>query len=514
MMLTHGPAIEETDHSTPREKSLNVALSGGGLRATFFAFGAILYLLDSQDARRIAAISSVSGGSIANGVLADSNGFGNSEASDATRERIARATWILSQRGAIFAPTLAKIFLVSIVSALALSGFVALLPLIVLSVTGYSNSIPDVYTLAFPALLIAVSLTVIYTLLAIPLASWIPRKSSQISAYERTVRYAATGRTQNGSRSQKTQTQPVIQKRLHTLNSTGVSHVFCATELLSGQPVFMSNHLIDSPVFGSGPATMRLSHAIYASAAFPAVFPPLSVSTRSWRGMGDQATRPPRLFLSDGGVFNNLATDWFDTNTPGGSGATNAPSPANADYLVVNASKPGRIKSRRSWIYGLHLPALWRAMVVMQENTVRPRISLLKGEEGTAIVDISETPFALLERLMTHSDRYVKLRASRVASWLHEGRRENHWTNLASESATVPTQLERVAPTRAIHLLRHGYMNTAVAMSCLFGSYFTPQSGARGEEWFANLVESGAPKKLKHRRAALVQATSDPATIS
>ena len=46
-----------------------VALSGGGVRASAFALGALLYLVDSGLNRRVAVISSVSGASLTNGFL-------------------------------------------------------------------------------------------------------------------------------------------------------------------------------------------------------------------------------------------------------------------------------------------------------------------------------------------------------------------------------------------------------------------------------------------------------------
>ena len=55
---------------TPSDGHLAVALSGGGHRATLFALGALLALVDRGLNRRVAQISSVSGGSIANAFVA------------------------------------------------------------------------------------------------------------------------------------------------------------------------------------------------------------------------------------------------------------------------------------------------------------------------------------------------------------------------------------------------------------------------------------------------------------
>jgi len=50
-------------------KSIGIALSGGGHRATLFALGALLYLVDSGRNKDVTMISSVSGGSITNAFL-------------------------------------------------------------------------------------------------------------------------------------------------------------------------------------------------------------------------------------------------------------------------------------------------------------------------------------------------------------------------------------------------------------------------------------------------------------
>jgi hypothetical protein len=57
--------------TAPVEKDLEVALSGGGMRAAAFSLGVLMYLFDVGAAARIRQISSVSGGSITNGFMAN-----------------------------------------------------------------------------------------------------------------------------------------------------------------------------------------------------------------------------------------------------------------------------------------------------------------------------------------------------------------------------------------------------------------------------------------------------------
>ena len=73
-------------HGTDGSVDLGVSLSGGGHRATLFGLGVLLYLAHAHDERdrplssRVAAISSVSGGSITNGFLAQSLDYRCAEA--------------------------------------------------------------------------------------------------------------------------------------------------------------------------------------------------------------------------------------------------------------------------------------------------------------------------------------------------------------------------------------------------------------------------------------------------
>src|SRR5688572_18671350 len=62
------------DKATSRD--LGVALSGGGHRASLFALGALLYLVDSRANERVATVCSVSGGSITNAYVAQECDFG------------------------------------------------------------------------------------------------------------------------------------------------------------------------------------------------------------------------------------------------------------------------------------------------------------------------------------------------------------------------------------------------------------------------------------------------------
>ena|SRR5437868_10576163 len=96
-------------------KSLAVSLSGGGHRATLFALGALMYLVDAQANADVTSIASVSGGSITNGFVGQTLNFRKTNG-DEFRARVARplATQIANS-GTLFAPLLTKVYVVILV---------------------------------------------------------------------------------------------------------------------------------------------------------------------------------------------------------------------------------------------------------------------------------------------------------------------------------------------------------------------------------------------------------------
>ena len=54
---------------------IGIALSGGGYRASLYALGALVYFVDARINKHVSVISSVSGGSITNGYVAQECDF-------------------------------------------------------------------------------------------------------------------------------------------------------------------------------------------------------------------------------------------------------------------------------------------------------------------------------------------------------------------------------------------------------------------------------------------------------
>lgn len=458
--------------STTGLRDIAVALSGGGHRASLFALGVLLYLVDTGKNRRVAMISSVSGGSITNGYVAQACDF--STVTPEEFDRIAAGLLDCIVRRGLFAGSWL--------------------------VRGYGLAIAA-----------GAALTVSATFLGWPV-QWPPAAgagAAVLLGVLALMRGAIVGRLLT----QRFFTHEGRATRLTDL-SRNVEHVLCATDITSGAPFYFSTaqggHAL-SPALGHSHlpntrlASLTLADAVRASAAFPGGIPPkrlllgdvrydfkLSSAAAVWqvehtthRKAGDY--RPRLLFLADGGVWNNLGTQavlehavyFGDRDKPEDlflSGRYN-----NRQVLVVNASAP--MRSEGSW--KLHVPllaegaALLRSIDTLNSNTVNPRIDALRQVRQCTVVsiaDVRDRAFPYHEvsdfkgRYPDDTDLQRLRNDQSMSSWSelrlldtlgHE--------SLAWHCSALPTTLGRISRADALRLVIHGYQNA-------LGEYF-----ARGE---------------------------------
>ena len=110
--------MDQTD-GTDGSVDIGVSLSGGGHRATLFGLGVLLYLAHAHDerdeplSRRVSAISSVSGGSIANGFLAQSLDY---RCAEGVQVEVAAQTLAtqLAEHGVLFARRRVKAYAIAL----------------------------------------------------------------------------------------------------------------------------------------------------------------------------------------------------------------------------------------------------------------------------------------------------------------------------------------------------------------------------------------------------------------
>ena len=248
------------------EKTIGLALSGGGSRAVAFHLGTLHALEDLNLLNEVDVISGVSGGSVMAGIV------GYTEAPFA---EIDRNTVQFLRRGLV-APGLAKL----------------LHP---------ARAVPLVWNLAFVTL---------PTLLADLLARSAGRVASLFPGLRRACsplsrcswpfrrRYSRTNVLADAIADVVGPQQCDAPTRQHK------SIVFNACELRTGTAFRMSNHLFGSYRYGWAPAgELRVADAVMASAAYPPFLPPFDWK-RPFERNGKTDTH--RVVVTDGGVFENL----------------------------------------------------------------------------------------------------------------------------------------------------------------------------------------------------------------
>jgi predicted acylesterase/phospholipase RssA len=471
------------------EREIVVALSGGGHRATIFALGVLLYLVDTGLNKRVGYISSVSGGSIANGFVAQHCDF-----SKVTVDEFDQIASALLQR---------------IVSGGLYRGMFALPYMILLAL-----SLPllfCMYNLHWP---VPISGTTM--LLLIALVAGIGFLRGMVVTLELSRRFFS----HNGNRT-----------RLNEL-SRSVEHVFCSTDLRSTTPVYFSTWnggYVHFPPKGSCRlsetpfANISLSTVVRASAAFPGGIPPKrlwigSAFERSIDGwsFGDSGWfvrntnywnindyKPTFFFLADGGVWNNLGTQAIfehevlrHFNFDGSANLDWRGTSRNFDVIVANASAPVKAQSLWRLVVPLvgDIGSLFRSINILTAHNVALKIAELRSMNRCVVVDINDSVGDVADRvemsaLKLHPDdgdlrAYMEaLKALSkyndvdtgfysFADWDVFRISEIDSPRLARECSALPTTLGRISRKHAISLLVHAYQN---AQPDLFGKLGYPR---------------------------------------
>ena len=352
---------------------IGVAISGGGHRATAYGLGVLLYLVDAGLNRKVGTITSVSGGSILNAFVAllrsadgaaprsfRSYSPGEFDVPAAHLAHLlagSRKVWIVSMAAAIFAAGTAVAATVlwevdGMASLLALALFLLGISCLIGPKSG--GTLWGWWGSWFYCCAIAWILA----------AGWISGARTEawgaclsvsvlLSGYLLLQRHRVAEAAFEHAICKPLRPDPrrwITRRTTLEEMGTDVRHVFCATEMHSGQHAYFSHDFVYARGFGLGrPAALPVATAIQVSANFPGGFPirPLRASRfgffltdrfedaiekdiQSGRDIlmpdediawshANQEFAPIRplpdwLMLSDGGVFDNLAVDWFLEN--------------------------------------------------------------------------------------------------------------------------------------------------------------------------------------------------------
>ncbi|MEU0118461.1 patatin-like phospholipase family protein [Streptomyces bobili] len=402
------------------EQTIGVSLSGGGHRATLFSLGALLAIVDLGYQSRVRWISSVSGGSITNAYVANKCDYAKTN-SDEFQQVCRDALNLLSDHGSATGGWLGRIRWVGFIAGLLLSlagVFIGLFS----GMPGFLLS-----ALSYPAGLLIWRMRGLLVELGMRDA-WC--------------------RSEDGN--------PRILGSIPRV----VEHIFCAVDVRRAQPVFLSNSYVAEGHWVHKMRALPVARAIRASAAFPGLLPPVRLRLHriiDWQ-QGFIESQRRQAFLVDGGVYNNLATEWtrrlprYDHNTDGLVLQRHHSAPVHI-HLVIDASAPQRLSSRvlhELPIFG-SLYTLLRTYNATYESTLSAaRRDYQRDAEKDALVIVS---------------------AQSCPGWgntIPDGIKtldRNGWRTMSWTTVATKTTLSKIRQRNSIRILAHGYVLTLGALT-------------------------------------------------
>ena len=449
-------------------RPIGVALSGGGHRASVWATGVLAAVVDAGLGADVVSVSSVSGGSIANGVVAQNLDL-RTATPDGFDAAIKDSLVNYARVGLFPAGPLTKGYLRFLIATLvvAVVTLVGLLVAFVAAAASWMNG--------------ATAAIVLAALGVVTVLAWVV--AAVLVARRGTVVRSALARThfRGDRRSLGTRLDQVTRD---------VNHVFLTTDLEAGDQFYLAPRFLYGFREGvADPASTgtTIAAAVQASAGLPGAFPPIVLETgefrRSWNVPGDvPEVSPRRVVLSDGGVYDNMADQWES-----GVAARIERWPElgeiqqPAEVLIVANSSAGwgwdPFGSMR-WPKR-ELTALMRNQGVQYDvSTSRRRRALVQtwmdnerrgsGQQGV-IVMIDRSPYVVGDAFASGQDDRGA-RAREAVRFLGEGAEARAgWARRARANASVPTVLGALGVAETLDLLEHAYTSTLVGLYVIEG---------------------------------------------
>jgi predicted acylesterase/phospholipase RssA len=499
------------------DESLEVALSGGGLRATAFGLGVLLYLIDSGLNRKVKTISSVSGGSITSGFIASECDFASITDKEEFVSIASRLSQIICGKGKfhgfwlISRPYLVILF----VSGLAIFGWLVTILVGLLAATAWQVSVRAV---SLNEVVLFCVIALLWGVAALYRGEMVLRWISSTFYYRKPI-------------------------TLGSLSRRKVDHVFCATDLTSASPIFFSTKgggRVYSQSYGRGDgADVPLKTAVCSSAAFPPLVPPLR-----FKIAGRNFTSKPNIldyiYLSDGGVWNNLGTDWSRLRSQYAT-AERAwlmtaqqtemkfvikqllqNCPTAGVLLIANASKPE--KRMNLWILKIPMLSiivtLIRVLSVTVNSTVESRAADIENtarlrmlnnpdrwELGSEVPPPkhviwgqnvgTDTPLAIAIEMTRKPGESAKAYSmvGGLEQWMHkpdeyqselQTPQHQELMPLWEGDDIVPTTFDNLGPRDTLRMIVRGYLNTRETLAVAFTNHNPPPLPKR--QWFEDLL--------------------------
>ncbi len=457
------------------ERDLGIALSGGGHRATVFSLGALLAVADTGLNRQTVSISSVSGGSVANGTVMVGPDFGTSSAQD-IEAHFARAVASVAHRGVLQggAPETK-----GYMRRLSVAGISLVVGLLATLVGGFGR-------------FVAVLVPGLVLLIGGGASAWRLFEKRSLKT-ERAIDVEALGNA--------TSTLADQQRR-----DLAVHHVICTTELQTGTEFFFSNRMVYGDQFGgcTGPCELPLSTAVQASACVPGAFrardidlsvlglQPVTVEVpvKKQPGRTERVT-VTQIVVDDGGVYDNMADEWdygfANRAKHRWSGVTTVQSRRAPYLLVVNGSGGwDRLKPIVGRGLKFELDGLLRAKDVQYDVSTSHRRRALADDfiastrnddpnddvDGT-FIQITANPYRLPGKFAPKPGCVPDDKANRATDALAfldgYGLTSDGWDELVHRTSGVATTLKALGQDICVDLLEHAYILTSVNTYVILG---------------------------------------------
>lgn len=455
---------------------IGVALSGGGHRATIWGLGVLLYMADAGRQGDVGVITSVSGGSIANGVIAHEMDYKQASAGE-VRTKIRPLIRHVAYTGLFFWGPSTNAYVIIVLSLLGLSVLGFLAGLIMAFISGVSLT---------PGIVLVASLVV----LAAGITVFTRRSAVVDSALART----------HFSRDGKPTKLAEVERSL--------DHVMCATELQAGEHFYFAPGFLYSYRFGRGqPAELRLSTAVQASACLPGAFAARRLPTGPHQFKREASvTEPPQIpaemLLTDGGVYDNMADQWLAglSARVTGQAGLQVKSPELDEFIVVNSSAgPKWVPARASWMpIRNELVTLLRVKDVQYGVSTSTRRHQLvadwdaaaqagRGTRG-ALVHIGQSPFEVPDAFCQAAARWPQraVRAKEALAWLGDTPQNRAaWEKVTELNRVVPTVLRALGPEQTARLLWHAYAVAACNLHVVLDDFELPATLPAEDEFRA-----------------------------
>lgn len=416
---------------TESHSRIGIALSGGGNRAALFGVGALMYFVDVGKNQSTSAISSVSGGTLANGFVAQCGPF-DQQTPESFRSALKPLIRCMARSSPLWGWWGTWLYLLVVIAAVTA----------VIGIRWFVPMSPWLWGLE-----VAVGLAVIERVLIrnrTVIVSW---------AFRAKLYHGKTGTT-----------------LLATLPASSVDHVYCATDLHTGKHVYFSRDFVYAFMHGGGtPARLPLHTAVQASSCFPGALPARWIRTRQFCFPRQTKGIPlPWMALADGGVYDNMAEQYLsgiDDRKERDDGFSQEIVQPD-EIVIVNSSGSQEVSS----LWQLKLPyflgelfGLLRVVNTLFDNTTTTRRSSLFHQfeihhdpEG-CFVRIDRSPRSTAAALSNSKVADVAQRASDVLKLLDNLAVD--WDQLAKSNTHAPTTFRGLGVDRTTDLLWHGYLS-------------------------------------------------------